>query len=368
MGWALSMLSQREIDNILYRDVTFEEALRYLNEDLCIRAFAETLAAFYDGDRQKLTDGLWEIERSLGRPVSRDSIARNVRNWLGGKVAPDRENLIRMCFALGFSEETAGAFLSFTSDGGFHMRDPRDLAFAYGLRAGKSYAESMKLFDSLKPPDTDVREQNGVYTRTVADAFLQASDDASFLRFYEENRGALGAMHNTAYEKCFLPFMDTLICPDVSELFDPERKYSVEEVVAEYLRMNIPFERERSRCSLLQRTVRKYWPNVSSVTKMRGRAEDVTRKILLLLYLVTDGSRGAEDAWDDDELSRAEQFENHYWKLNAMLEDCGFSLLDPRRVFDWLVLFCLKANEDELMGERLQGLLDQIFSEDSSGS
>lgn len=353
-----SNLSQTEFRNILTQAITFEDALRYMTTDLALRTFAETLGAFYpaSGLKQRLLDGLCKIDNAHGGSGS-ETIARNVRNWLGGKAAPERENLFKICFALGLGESEANVFLATAGDGGFHLRNPRDLAFAFGLRAGKTYAESAALFNGLEPPPVNPKPTAIVFTKTIADTFACVTDEVSFMAFYRENLNALGILHNTAYHKCFAPFMNMLIMPDVPQYFERERKYSVEEVVETYLRMNVPFDRKTSKYALLQRTIRKYWPNAVSITRMRSRAEDVTRKTLLLLYLVTGGHTAREDA-----LSEAEQFESHYWKLNSMLNDCGFSLLDPRNAFDWLVLFCLKADGDELMGERLQGMLNLLFA------
>lgn len=362
----LSLLSQDEVNNLLYRTVTCEDALRYMTEELQIRTFSETLHLFYSGDdlRKKLTDGLYGIERALDGSVSRESISRNIRNWLCGQNMPDRENLFRICFALHLSEQAANKFLSFTSEGGFHLRSPRELCLAFGLRTDKTYSEALGLYKKLRPlSEKPGWEKNIAFTKTVADSFADVTDDTSFLQFYEENYDSLGVMHNTAYCKCFMPFINTLICPDVPSFFEKEKKYSVEEVVDQYLRISIPPGKSRANYSLIQGVVRKYWPNTASITRMRNRTEDVSRKILLLLYLVTDGHSSADDGLSETgELSLGERFETHFWKLNAMLNDCGFSLLDPRGIFDWLVLFCLKADGDELMSERLSDLLSRLYS------
>jgi hypothetical protein len=97
---------------------------------------------------------------------------------------------------------------------------------------------------------------------------------------------------------------------------------------------------------------------------MRIREEDVTRRVLLLLYLITEGGISNEDSDAyllDEDFTDEERFEEHYWRLNSMLNDCGMGKIDPRNVFDWLILYCLKSSEDEAMSERMQTVLDIIF-------
>ncbi len=366
----LSMLSQNELNSLLFQVITFEDALRYLNEELQVRTFTETVSAFSNLQderdlRRYLNEGLCDIETSLGTTANSESISRNSRNWFSGKTLPDRDNCIKICFALGLPEQASKAFMMFATEEGFHFRNPQDLAILFGLRTQMNYAEALSLFHSMKPVTISTKPDcEPVFTKTVEDAFAQVYDRATFLQFYEESYAALGNMRNTAYYKCFMPFIDTLICPQVSDYFEKERKYSVEEVVDHYLRMHIPLEKSTAKYAVLQRTIRKYWPNTASIIRMRNRTENVTRKILLLLYLVTGGHQSNErEGYTYDDLCDTEQFEAHFWKLNAMLSDCGFSLLDPRNMFDWLILYCLKVGEDELMSERLQGLLSRVFPE-----
>lgn len=68
----------------------------------------------------------------------------------------------------------------------------------------------------------------------------------------------------------------------------------------------------------------------------------------------------------DEDLTDEERFEEHYWRLNSMLNDCGMSKIDPRNVFDWLILYCLKSSEDEAMSDRMQAVLNVIFETETT--
>ena len=351
----LTVLSKNEIDRLMLQNVSADAAYRYLSEGLQIRGFSEILSQYYDGDKSALVDGLCKIEKGLHR----DSIARKVRDWLSDKYMPsERDELIKICFALGFGERQANGFLSMTAEGGFHLRNPDELAYAYCLRTGKSYDEAVSLIAALKPLGATAGKSFAM-TKTVADAFQGVYDDSAFHSFYAEQYDNLGKLHNTAYSR-FIFFLDMLIDPSNPLYAEADKKYSVDEVVELYLRMNVPFDKRTAKMTLLQKTIRKYWPNATSIVKMRNRDEDVTRRVLLLLYLVTEGA-APDDGGYDEELSERELFDEHYWRLNSMLHDCGMSRLDPRGVFDWLVLYCLKIGGDEAMSERMLGVLNLIF-------
>ena len=357
----LTVLSKNELDRLLSQNVSAGDAYNYISEGLRIRSFRETLSQYYSGDlKSGLTDGLKLIEKNL----SGDSVARKVRDWLSGKYVPDeRADLIKICFALGLCEIQANGFLSMTADGGFHLRNPEELAYSYCLRVGKRYAEAASLIAGLKPLDSAAGKSFSM-TKTVADAFQNVRDDKAFHRFYEEQYDNLGKFHNTAYSR-FLFFLDMLIDPSTTIHTEPEQKYSVDEVVEIYLRMNLPLDKQTAKMTLLQKTIRKYWPNATNIIKMRSRAEDVTRRALMLLYLVTEGAI-PDDGGYNEELTERELFDEHYWRLNSMLHDCGMSRLDPRGVFDWLVLYCLKTDGNVAMSERMQNILGIVFGTETS--
>ena len=143
-----------------------------------------------------------------------------------------------------------------------------------------------------------------------------------------------------------------------------ERKYSMEYISENYLRMNMPEDRKTSGYSDNQKMIKKYWPGVRSIKAMRNRAEDVSRKVLLLLYIVTGGVWDLEyDELDEDYMESGEILVTHCDRINGMLKECGMSVIDPRNPFDWLVLYCLKPVNDDFMSERMEQMVQELFSQ-----
>ena len=96
------------------------------------------------------------------------------------------------------------------------------------------------------------------------------------------------------------------------------------------------------------------------ISRILTRQVDVPRKVLTLLFLVTDG--GDDDASDSDD--PAELFADRYRRLNLLLDECGFCQLDPRNSFDWLALYCMYCDEDTEVSERMRQVLVDNMSRD----
>jgi len=46
-----------------------------------------------------------------------------------------------------------------------------------------------------------------------------------------------------------------------------------------------------------------------------------------------------------------------------MLMECGMRRIDPRNVFDYLVLYCLRPEDEMFMSDRMAQLAAELFRE-----
>ena len=132
----------------------------------------------------------------------------------------------------------------------------------------------------------------------------------------------------------------------------------------------MPSGSRRREFTLIQRMIKQGWPNATKLKNICARREDVPRKLLLLLYLITENVLDdAYDELDESYLSSEELFEEHWWRVNLMLRDCGMPTLDPRNAYDWLVLYSLNsgAGQDEAMAERMEAVIAALFPADKEG-
>ncbi|MCD8158221.1 MAG: hypothetical protein LUD77_04795 [Clostridiales bacterium] len=366
---ALTLISQKEFNHIARTDMTAEEAYRYLCEEAEVITFAERLGKYIksDSDKNALVGRLCEYMPGL----SKNSAARKVRGWLNGKYEPsDRETCFQICFALDMDLAEAEKFTAVCFDSGFHYRNPGELVYAFAFKTHMGYKEATELFESLPlPPKTKGGET--VYTETLYGEFLEVETVDEFKAFYMRNLDKLGVLHNTAYEY-FTDFMEVLTEPDVN-LKDftkaEEDRFSIEKTVESYLRMNMPGDLKSDRLTYIQKAVKRYWPSATSVKNMMCRREDVKRKVLVLLYLITEGiiENAPYEFIFEEGLTEEEIFKEHYNRLNCILSECGFALLEPRNPFDWVVLYTLKMNNNEVMAEEMQRIINEIFGIGTDG-
>lgn len=373
-----TQLSQQEYDNIRFRSITAEEAFSYLQSGITPRNFSDTLAKFYAGEdlKERLIERLLEYN-----PGSvRDSISKKVRGWLNGGYEPsDRETVLQICFALDLDENSANEFLGFTSDCTIHYRNPRELSYAFALRTGMGYADAVKLYESLPPipesKETSLKNEK-VYTETIFNDFYKVKTPLQFKEFINTNLDNLGRMHNTAFYY-FKTMIDCLKAPDeyLGYLFDKDEDWkksevlSIEAITERYLRMNVPSGASKGKATPVEKLIKQYWPSATSIKCMCSRTEDIKRKVLILLYIITEGI--ADDVnWsmitDEDQLSPEELFEEHFDRICIMLYDCGMALPDPRNLFDWVALYSIKMNHDEAMSDELQAILSRIFNTETN--
>ena len=258
--------------------------------------------------------------------------------------------------------------LGLCTDYGIHYRNGRELTYAYCLRRGLNYEQASDLYASLPDPSRSNRSMPGKGpfsdTQQIVSAFSSVHDDQEFIRLYEEYLGSFGTLHQRAWDY-FDRFFQVLAAPD-----GDEERYSIEKAAQTYLSLHMPSGSRRREFTLIQRMIKQGWPNATKLKNICARREDVPRKLLLLLYLITENVLDdAYDELDESYLSSEELFEEHWWRVNLMLRDCGMPTLDPRNAYDWLVLYSLNsgAGQDEAMAERMEAVIAALFPADKEG-
>lgn len=117
---------------------------------------------------------------------------------------------------------------------------------------------------------------------------------------------------------------------------------------------------------------------------MKSRKADVTRKTLILLFLATYSGEDifaatlqegyevypgdySEDLPfpEDEDLTREDVFLDTKDRIDFMLSLCGFAALDPRSSFDWLILYCMCAEDLLDMDDRMRNMFLQMFGDGS---
>lgn len=352
----LTEISARQFDFVTRENLTPREAVAFLRSGMQLRTFRDILLQVCGTeDREKqLIQGLLEQDDTQ-QP---DSVRKKVRNWMNGKSLPtEREDVFRVCFALKLDLAAAERMLILLTQQGIHYRNIREMVYAYCLRYGMNYCHAFSLAQQLDKGKESGNSKKEPVTHMLRQEFQSVKAEEDLFSFILRNRENLGTTHNTAYSY-FCRMLDLL----TGETLDGEGQYSMEYVADNYLRLNVPNEKNTSRYSDIQKMVKRYWPGSRSIKAMKSRGEDVNRKTLLLLYLVTGGVWDGEyDELDEDYIQPREYMEEHCRRMNEMLTQCGMGMIDPRNVFDYLVLFCLRPEDDQFMSDRMAALAAEIF-------
>lgn len=364
----LTEISRNNIEFFSDGEKTPGELVAFLKKEAMFRTFDQVLRQVYpDSDlAERLTAGMTEIS---GEPPA--NVARKVQNWLKGRNIPrNRETLFQICFVLGLDEARAYQLLGTASETGIHYRNQDELVYAFGLRLKMRYEDTVALREKVRtlyPQEPcaghDGKKESVVYTRQVRDAFSDVHSEEELLEFFREHQKGLGQLHETAYQK-FEELLEVLQKPKGAS-GEEERKYTIEEVMETYMRMHMPETKKTSDYTLLQRVIKKYWPSESGLLNMKNRKEDVSRKVMILLYLVTeafdDGEEEDDLFWDTEEEDADTILETRLERMNLFLDRYGMNLLDIGNPFDFLVLYAMRTQGGEFVSDRMAAALNVLF-------
>lgn len=365
MAIELTKVSGVELDNILYGHMTPQMAAAYLREErISVRSFSQTLTEMYPyGD---ILRRLTELYLATETNVNLRSLTKKLQNWLSGRNQPtDRMDYYRIAFALRLSEAQLDFLLSMCTGYGIQYRSSRELVWTWFLRNGYGLREAIEFHTSLPAPDECEWLLDGMTSRItheLQNEFLSLLTLEDLRSAYLRNQGRFGELHLRAYFY-FERFLNQLIHP--TPLFgELEADYSIDAVMEKYLSLNMPSGKKRLNYTLVQKLIKQNWPNTTAIKNIRNHVEDVPRKLLLLLYVVTEN--GVSDAYresDEDYVSLEDRVQDHWWTVNAMLADCGMAALDLRSAFDWLILYAIAADPDEAMSERLEQVIEELYGD-----
>lgn len=365
MGPALTRLSSDEYERLLSGEMTPSMAAAYLQgEHLVLRSFGEMLREFYPCE-----DIHFRLTTAFAVDSDPASAGRKVSNWLSGKNHPtNREDLFRIAFALDLTENQANYLLGLCTGYGIHYRDGRDVIYAWFLRTGRGYADARDFYETLPPPpryDLPPNDPSTHITQMMRNAFLRAHTPAELRECYMDNLQDFGLLHTRAFSY-FDRYMGQLIRPTSAFTHTLERDYSLETIMDLYFHLNMPSSRNRSGYTVAQKLIKNNWPNATTLKDIYARRKDVPRKLLLLLYIITENIVDqVYNEFDEDYTSDQARIEDHWLTINAILTDCGMPKLDLRNASDWLIMYAVTA-VDTTMSEKLEQTIEYMFQNTGS--
>lgn len=335
--------SQKHFDFVVSRELTPEEIVAFFSSDFQIRTFSDMMSRLYPKE---------DLEKRL---VSAIGSERTVKNWLHDRNLPvSRESAFQIAFALELDELRANDLFLYLFGEGIHYRNETELIYAFALKNNQSYEAAKATAAAFRDRGTHQKESGEPVTNVIRMAFSEVSSEEDLIDFMLSHNTDFGKRHNTAYRY----FMEMLSYLKGGE----DDICSIEYITECYLRMGMPKNRKMGNYGVFQKTIKKYWPGLRSIKAMKNRKEDVNRKVLLLLYIVTGGIQKDDyDETDEEYINDVDILLAHCRKLQKMMQDCNMRYLDPRNPFDFLVLYSLNVGREGIMSERMEEIIHYIF-------
>ena len=389
MDKGMTFLTQKAYIEAVSDIKTVSEAVEFLEKEAKVRTVREKIESFSRGQdiNTVLVKGLMKHDPDR----KKESVKRLVRGWLNNpaKQTLKKKDAIEISFILGLSVEEADEFVASVAEEGLHWRNPEEIVYIFALKQGMDYLQAQELNKEMSEILSGVEESKILtedsFTPVIRSQVTGLHTKEELADYLKEAVPRLGRCHNNAY-KLFMEMMDTLQNPRIdekiisSEVFKPET-LTIREILKEYLfQDNVKFAKDKARedkesmlsqedkfvLSLIQKNISDNWPDETRLSNMKSRKEDVTRKVLILLFLATDEEVSSEDSDDlQYEFSKDEAFKDLYQRLNDMLTECGFRTLDPRAPFDWLIIYCICAGDIFDITVRMKAVFREMFGEKS---
>lgn len=349
-----------------------------------MRTLREKLEKYsYGRDLQSvLTEGLMVNHPKL----SRDSVRKRVNGWLtSDSRSLEKPDAIEVCFILKLSLKEADDLVASIAEEKLHWRSPDEIVYIFALKQGMDYPSARALDGEMRAMldgAKDAREPaEDSFTPIIRQEVYALNSKEELRDYLRQAAPRLGRCHNTAY-RLFMEMMDTLKNPQLdeetarAEVMEAER-LTIRDILREYFyENNVLYAKEMVRESkkknsrlgenekriftAIEKNISDSWPDEAALSKMKSRKLDVTRKVLILLFLATEPG---PDPDGEEEFTRDEVFQDLYQRLNDMLALCGFAALDPRVPFDWMILYCICVQDMFDVDARMRAMFREMFGE-----
>lgn len=374
----LTRISREALDLIVSKRMTATEAAEYLRQrDVVIRSFGETLCLMCTSNNTEHTD---DTNRALEADIVRRlrdfylaldpssnprGVTKKLQNWMKDRNLPQRSEIFKVAFALELTEEELSYLLALSDGYGIQYRDGKELVLAWFLRNGHTYNEAVAFWESLPSFEQNnvlSSEAHATLTHKIEDDSYVAHTEADLRDYYLQNITSFGTQHLRAHYY-FDRYLSQLIQPTPLPGEKPVEPYSLETVMNTYLTLGMRADKRRRNLLLVQKLIKKNWPNATAIDNMKNQVIDIPRKVLLLLYVATE-NLGFDDDYDffeEEEESLEDRVSDHWVVLNAILADCGMAQLDLRNAFDWLIMYAIAVDDDEAMSERLEAVIEALY-------
>ncbi len=317
----------------------------------------------YDGD---LCDTNQLASYVLNRCKIEDiSISRqNITNWLSGGTpassSAGRDNVYKLCFALGMNEmQTGEFFLKAYLERPYNYKNVTESVYYFCLKNKLSYTKATEILQKIEEiPLVDKKDADDV-TEIIGCAVDSICDEKALIEFLSENRTSFSKQNktatsaiNTLLSECMKlapdeysitnPHEDNIKVTNVDELLNVIYGYSARatEGFEEKNGKAVPkaVYKESISESKFPELIKKNFPQRQQFENIdKNKASyDVIRKALVMLnfyHFFADATISGADL-------ESGLFDEFIAEMNEVLEKCGYVQLYWRNPYDWMIGYC----------------------------
>ena len=285
-----------------------------------------------------------------------------------------RENMFKVCFALGLSKnESAKFFSDVYFEKYFNYRDINELIYFYSFKKGLNYKQAISLISEAKKiieSDISSKNNNTIYTKEIGEQVNNISKDLELLEYIETNKYNFKKSSTSA-----INILNNLInqakklAVEESNMFNRDTKNMDKSSIDFLIYIIHDFRSEKiskSNSSSIvsddgnfQKIILKNYPSkiiFSNIFNNKHITFDMLRKSLVLLNFYT--------FWATIAINKDDSPDNSIVFLdetNDMLIEAGMNRLYPGNPFDWLFLYCSKTSYPL---DTFRGIIAEILDDD----
>ncbi len=325
--------------------------------------------------------------KSEGISISR----QNITNWLSGGTpassSAGRDNVYKLCFALGMNEKQTGEFfLKAYLERPYNYKNIAESVYYFCLKNGLGYSKATEILQKIEEIPLSENDSTIETTELVGRAVDAIRDERDLIKYLAENRASFSKQNKTATEKinqllteCMElaereysitnPYEESISVTNVDELLNVIYGYSARatEGFEEKNGKSVPkaVYKESISESSFPELIRKNFPQRQQFENIgKNKASyDVIRKALVMLnfyHFFADATVSGADL-------ESGLFDEFVIEINETLERCGYVQLYWRNPYDWMIGYCAcspspLAELRDLIYEYYQGN-DEIYQD-----
>ena len=286
--------------------------------------------------------------------ISRQTLENWLSNGLLANTASARENVYRLCFALGMNAvETKEFFLKAYLERPFNYKDINEAVYFFCMNNKLTYMDATRIIATIN--DTPVVENPDAddITEVIGEELSKINTEELFLKYITENRYGFSVKNKTAIER-----IEALV---ESSMVLASKEYAItnshyEDIVVDKIDTLLNVIYGYSACaeedkkavykksisdSNFPKLIKRNWPQkeqFKNILKKKNASYDVIRRALIILSFYDF----VANAINEKALGNG-IFDELTDEINLVLSECGYVQLYWRNPFDWMIGYCAMA-------------------------